>query len=1217
MTMRTLRELFARDITRRIEEVIKVTQADEAAVREELQEYVATEAIKEHFKTVLRAIAEAPADPHEGIGVWISGFFGSGKSSFAKILGYTVAARKVGDRTASQLFKENVRDARISALLDSINARIPMHAVIFDVSMDSGVRPSGERITEIMYRALLRELDYAEDFDLAHLEMTLEHDGRLAAFERRFEEVFAEPWRRRRKLSHSINEASRILHDLDPRTFPSADSWARTVGKEGRADITPNLLAERAFDLAARRKPGHALIFVIDEVGQFVARSVEKMLDLQAVVQAFGVVGKNRVRARQAAAPCWIIVTSQEKLNEVVDALDAKKVEFARLQDRFPITIDLKQSDIAEVTGRRVLEKTAEARRLLEGLYEHNEGRLKTFCALERTTRNITLTKDDFVRLYPYLPYQIDLCIDIVAGLRLRRGALRHIGGSNRTIIKQTQQMLIHPRTNLAEAPVGTLVTLDRVYELLYAGNLLPTEVSHEVDSAARNLPGQEMAHKVVKAIALLEVVKDLPRTHHNLAVVLHPAVEADSVLPEVQAALAILERAQIVRDSEEGYKLLTAQEKTWETKRNGLEPKPADRNRIKRELLREIFSDAQVRTYRYKNRPFRLAVYANGEGIEPDGHIPFHILPTDDAEEFAERMREARVTSNDRKNDLLWVIQIPDDAHRLIEELYRSQEMISEHERLAAQGKLPPEDAPSLAEEKVRRDRLQRDLRARLLVALQGGVGFFRGVQSDGSALGRTLPEVLKGLLDDVVPQLYPKLEMGVRPLKGDEPEKFLAAANLGGLPQIFYEGENGLGLVTKQAGRFVPHLGAEICKEVLDYLRREHAYGNRVTGKSIEAHFQGIGYGWERDILRLVLAVLLRGGAIEVTHQGRRYRDHNDPACREPFVNQNAFRAASFAPREALDLKLLTEAARHYEEITGKEVDIEEGAIAQAFQKLAAEDRERLLPLVARMRALGLPGQDAAAEFLQTVESILQMSTDDCVKTLAGEGRSYEESQLLVTRFADATTQENVDLIQHARRVLEMHWPDLQARGPSAALTGRAKVLREGLESSTFFDALEALRLAAREIEAEHRRLYEDAHGRRARVYGAAIEDITGQPEWVALAASPDISAEQREQTLTPLRRRACTTVLLPEGSPSCSICRSSLNEIEADIAAVNGLKAGVLQSITSLTAPAERIERVRVASFLSGTLSRPEDVEAAIGRLREHLLKLLAEGARIVLE
>src|SRR6266571_4512836 len=126
--MNTIRELFWKKIDRKIEEVIKVDQADEQTVQDELEEYIATDSIKEHFCTVYQAMADAPAEPHEGIGVWVSGFFGSGKSSFAKILGYTVAAREVGGKTASELFKHQVADPRVSNLVDSINARVPTEA---------------------------------------------------------------------------------------------------------------------------------------------------------------------------------------------------------------------------------------------------------------------------------------------------------------------------------------------------------------------------------------------------------------------------------------------------------------------------------------------------------------------------------------------------------------------------------------------------------------------------------------------------------------------------------------------------------------------------------------------------------------------------------------------------------------------------------------------------------------------------------------------------------------------------------------------------------------------------------------------------------------------------------------------------------------------------------------------------------------------------------
>src|SRR5262249_39985539 len=321
-------------------------------------------------------------------------------------------------------------------------------------------------------------------------------------------------------------------------------------------------------------------------------------------------------------------------------------------------------------------------------------------------SRNTSITRDAFVRLYPYLPYQIDLCVDIVAGLRLRRGVHRHVGGSNRTIIKQAQELMINPRTNLAEAPIGDLVTLDKVYELLYLGNLLPSEVAREIDEVAKNLPGQEMASKVAKAIALLEPVKDLPRTPRNLSVVLYPSVTSPSILSEVEKAIAVLERAQVIRNSEEEYKLLTVQEKTWDTKRNGLDPREADRNRIKREVLKEIFADPKLRAYRYQDlRSFKSTLVVDGDTVDSEGDIPLNILLADSPQLRADRIKDARDESNSQRNEVFWVIAQNDEIHNLTAEVYRSREMVSEFERLASQQRLTAEESSCLAEEKNRRD--------------------------------------------------------------------------------------------------------------------------------------------------------------------------------------------------------------------------------------------------------------------------------------------------------------------------------------------------------------------------------------------------------------------------------------------------------------------------------------------------------------------------------
>ncbi|HEY7415365.1 MAG TPA: hypothetical protein VH593_09245, partial [Ktedonobacteraceae bacterium] len=355
-----IKDLLKRDLSERIEEVIKLNQADEETVYTELTEYVATDRIRDHYRTLLRAMAEAPAEPHEGIGVWISGFFGSGKSSFAKNLGYVLQNRTVQGHHAAALFKQQLQDEEITRLVDFITLKIPTRVVMFDVSVSTVVRSGTERMAEIMYRELLQALDYAQDYTIAELEFELEKEGKLEAFTQRCQEQYGLPWTTVRKGAQRTNRASTILHLMDPTTYPSADSWEQAATRH-EPDITIGGIVTRAFELMALRQPGKALAFIIDEVGQYVAQSANKIEDLRAVVEQFGKESKNRVKQRQAVAPVWIAITSQEKLDEVVDAIGSKRIELAKLQDRFRYRIDLAPADIREVATRRVLAKRDEA----------------------------------------------------------------------------------------------------------------------------------------------------------------------------------------------------------------------------------------------------------------------------------------------------------------------------------------------------------------------------------------------------------------------------------------------------------------------------------------------------------------------------------------------------------------------------------------------------------------------------------------------------------------------------------------------------------------------------------------------------------------------------------------------------------------------------------------------------------------------------------------
>jgi hypothetical protein len=218
------------------------------------------------------------------------------------------------------------------------------------------------------------------------------------------------------------------------------------------------------------------------------------------------------LKERKIVAPCWIVVTSQEKLDEVVAAIDSKRAELAKLQDHFRYRVDLAPSDIREVAAKRVLAKKAEAEKALRKLFAENLGQLNAALRLERTTQPTDINESDFIHFYPYPPYYIDLCIGIMSDIRLQPSAPRHYGGSNRTIIKQAYEMLVSDRTAFAKRPFGALVTLDKVFELV-EGNLSNKKRTdiHQISERFKNdFEGHGWALRVAKAICLLEFIREL-----------------------------------------------------------------------------------------------------------------------------------------------------------------------------------------------------------------------------------------------------------------------------------------------------------------------------------------------------------------------------------------------------------------------------------------------------------------------------------------------------------------------------------------------------------------------------------------------------------------------------------------------------------------------------------------------------------------------------------
>ncbi len=1175
-----IRTLFANDIRRRIEEVIKVDQADEEIIRDEINEYVVTDAIRTHYVGIFDAYRETPNKPHEGIAIWVSGFFGSGKSSFAKMLGLSIANRPVAGESAAELFAERAGDKKLQVLLKAINEKIPTHAVIFDVSTDRGIRSGNQTLTEIMYGLFLQSLGYAKDLDLSELEIGLEEKGQLARFEEEYKRLFKKDWATEKgKVAFALSEASRVLHSLDSDTYPMADSWVKAV--KNKADITPGKLAARVGELMKRRKPGQSLMFVVDEVGQFVARDVQKMLDLQAIVQSLGVKGRGKH---------WVVVTSQEKLGELVSGLDDKKIELARLMDRFPLQVHLEPSDISEVTSRRVLSKNAAAQTALGKLFDEHRGRLTEHTRLTADIKLPELSREAFIDLYPLLPYQIDLIIQVVSGLRTQGGASKHVGGANRTIIKLAQQLLINPAVNLADAQLGDLVRLDQVYDLV-EGNI-GSEVRAKIAAISKEL-NHPLAQSVAKVICLLQYVKSVHRSAENIAAALHGSASGDSQLASVKEAIRELAAAHKVRYGDDGYRIPTPAEDDWERLRNGITPKPGDSHRLYSEVLSTFWQPQPSHTL-FETKTFKAGLAIHGREIT-SGDMVFQVHLAEDGKDFDGLAAELRTRSQQERKHVFWAIALTDAIDRETVELFRSKEMLARKER-----ETKGEDTPALiAEERVRLRRHSDELRRLLRAGCLSGRIYFRGNDRSPTDravdVGKTAAEVLGQVLPEVFDRFKEAAAKATDVKKGTD--ALFTAENLQGLPSVF----TGIGLLRDEKGKTVFRTESGTLKEVLDRIDERANYGDTASGRYLTDEFAKEPFGWDFEVVRLLVLSLLRAGKIEATSKGLTIDSVAGVEARDTFSNNNLFRQAAFRPKKGIEFEELVKASEAFRDTFGSEVkELNAAAIVAELRKEVARNEDLVASALATLTSHRLPGGTMLDSAIGQMKAILRGSEDNAIATFNTSHRSIKDAIKRAGELGQVLSEPRLHDLERARKAQGVLWSFLsQEPDITDELRMRAASLEDRLARETFFKELPSIDQHTKAIETEYARREGEALDARVAAYTKAFDKLIKTPGWL------EIDEDQQRRLAEHFqrgKRRGAEHVPIPQLRADRDACEGRLRAAVAELRRI---------------IDGERVVTVSIGSYFAGGIETEEQLEAALDGVREECTRLIEAGKKVIVQ
>ncbi len=553
--MTRIAELLDCDLSRPVEERVSVGNDDPDTVFAELTEYAATPCIRAGYERSLAAIVESPKASSAAFGVWISGRFGAGKSSFAKILGYVLARRNVRGVSAGSLFVQRLGSPQAAESLEVLCRALPYHVILFDAPPDLPAQTSAEQLAETIYRGVLRDLDYADDRDVAELEIELETRGALDAFRDLCRIELQDDWRRVRGSSRRFVRASTLLHRLDPGTWPSTDTWLNLVRTSVPSTVRLPELVTRCLDRCETRRPNQAVALVIDEMGQYVAEGGERLESLRAVVDQFGRESLARTKKRKMPAPAWIAITARDSLDAIGNA--AGGAVAAELREAFRCEIALGPEEIRAAAASRVLRKTAAGETVLRRLFRENASLVKTARPDGRFGKT-KFDEDEFVRFYPYPPPLFDIGVEADAGIRRHPNSRLDRTGGNRTVVRQCFDMLASGRTRLADQPAGVLVSLDRLYDLVE--DSLPADKLKDILDIRRRFDDEDypgMAERVAKALCLMEFAgPGLPRNTKNVASLLVQRVTEAWPEEAVATVLYRLKAAEFVRLTEDGWTL-------------------------------------------------------------------------------------------------------------------------------------------------------------------------------------------------------------------------------------------------------------------------------------------------------------------------------------------------------------------------------------------------------------------------------------------------------------------------------------------------------------------------------------------------------------------------------------------------------------------------------------------------------------------------------------
>ncbi|HHU20134.1 MAG TPA: BREX system P-loop protein BrxC [Bacilli bacterium] len=541
-------KMFKRSINREIKGVVKVGQDVDANIYQELEEYVVTDELHKHIGEFFAAYRKGIETNTDEIGVWISGFFGSGKSHFLKILSYLVENRKVGDKYAIDFFEEKIHDPKILEDFKKVS-EVTTDVILFDIDAksESDSMANKDSIVKVLNKVFNEMQGFCGAIPwIAEIERSMQKDGRYDVFRETFETISGNTWEDSREDFYYEEDA--IIEALSKSTQMSEET-ARNWFERAEQDYTISIerFVKRVKEYLDSKGKDHHIAFFIDEVGQYIGDNSHAMLNLQTIVHEFG---------RQCQGRAWIAVTSQEDIDSV---LTVKGNDFSKIQGRFDTKLSLSSAYVDEVIKKRILVKNEHGSQTLGEVYRQNQSILQSILTFTEKSAEMKQYRDeqDFIDVYPFIPYQFNLLQKVFAGVRIHGASGRHLAEGERSLLSAFQESAIR----FSAESEGKLVPFSAFYETIET--FLEHSIRGVMIHAENNDKLDGFDVEVLKVLFLIKYVKELPANLDNLATLMidHLDVDIIDLKKRIEKSLVRLVGQTLIQKDGDQYTFLTNDE--------------------------------------------------------------------------------------------------------------------------------------------------------------------------------------------------------------------------------------------------------------------------------------------------------------------------------------------------------------------------------------------------------------------------------------------------------------------------------------------------------------------------------------------------------------------------------------------------------------------------------------------------------------------------------